>query len=147
MPANRYPEQTDPLALKRLFEREHIECLPIATDLCGGLRDFDRPQKTCNSAYLCGGCVPLSRSTLVFELRVYVLTPDSIRGGAYSDVILKRELLIGQSENCWEIPASPVNHSIANTHAPGSLLLGAWPSGLCEFSGGLALPANSLCRG
>jgi hypothetical protein len=99
----------------------------IATDLCGGLRDIDPPQKSRNSAYLCGDCVPLHGSTLVFDLRFCVLTPDSIRGGIYSDVILRLELLVGQLENCWEISASLVNHSIASTHVRGSLLLGKFP--------------------
>lgn len=96
----------------------------MATDLCGGLRDIDPAQKSRNSAYLCGDCVPLCRSTLVFDLMFRVLTPDSIRGGIYPDVVLRQELLVGQLENCWEISASSVNHSIANTHVRGSLLLG-----------------------
>jgi hypothetical protein len=147
MPGNQYPEQANPLMLEHLFEREHIKCVPIATDLGGGLRDIGPPQKTRNPAHLCGNCVRLYRSTLVFDLRFYVLTPDTIRGGVYSDVILRWELFVGQSENCWEISASPATHSIANTHIQGNLRLGTWPSALRDLSEGLALAANSLRRG
>jgi hypothetical protein len=127
MPEYQYPEQTNPPTLGRLFEREHIKCVPMATELCGGRRDIDPAQKSRNSAYLCGGCVPLHRSTLVFDFRFCVLTPDSIREGSYAGANLKWELLGGQLENCWEISASSVNHSIANTHVRGSLLPGNLP--------------------
>jgi hypothetical protein len=45
MPEDQCPEQTDASTLECLFEREQIKCVPIATDLCGGLRDIDPPQK------------------------------------------------------------------------------------------------------